>query len=236
LPGGLGCTDAAATEIVYKKYYLNMKITVGIADDQLLFLRSLGTLINTFLQFEVIVDGLNGEDLIKKMKSQRIEPDILLIDVNMPVMDGPETAVIIAEKFPSVKMVALSMKDDDTTIINMIKAGCCAYLLKDIHPDELEKALLEVYKKGYYNADASNINYRRLIIHSEKKDVMDLTSREKEFLQLACSDLTYRQVALQMHLAERTIDGYRESLFSKLNVQSRVGMALEAVRQKLISL
>jgi DNA-binding NarL/FixJ family response regulator len=213
-----------------------MKIALGIADDQQLFLKSLGTLINTFPQFEVVIDALNGEELIKKMLTRQNQPEILLVDVNMPVMNGPATARAIFEKFPAIKMVALSMKDDDTTIIEMIKAGCCAYLLKDIHPDELEKALLEVYNKGYYNADACNLNYRRLIIHSERKEATGLTGKEKEFLRLACSDLTYKQIASQMHLAERTIDGYRESLFDKLNVQSRVGMALEAVRQKLVSL
>ena len=213
-----------------------MKITLGIADDQQLFLKSLGTLINTFPQFDVIVDAPNGQELIKRIMTLQNRPEILLVDVNMPVMDGPATTKAIFEKFPSIRIVALSMKDDDTTIIEMIKAGCCAYLLKDIHPDELEKALLEVYNKGYYNADACNLNFRRLIIHSEKKETTELSGREMEFLRLACSDLTYKQIASQMYLAERTIDGYRESLFDKLNVQSRVGMALEAVRQKLVSL
>jgi DNA-binding NarL/FixJ family response regulator len=213
-----------------------MKITLGIADDQQLFLKSLGTLINTFPQFDVIVDALNGEELINRMQALGNYPEILLVDVNMPILDGPATARAIFEKFPTIRVVALSMKDDDATIIEMIKAGCCAYLLKDIHPDELEKALLEIYNKGYYNADACNLNYRRLIIHSEKKETTELSGREIEFLRLACSDLTYKQIASQMHLAERTIDGYRESLFDKLNVQSRVGMALEAVRQNLVQL
>ena len=124
---------------------------------------------------------------------------------------------------------------DDISVINMIKAGCCAYLLKDIHPDELEKALTEVYTKGYYNADVSNINYRRLILKT-KEDTVHFTEREKTFLKLACSDLTYKQISAEMHLSERTIDGYREALFEKLNVQSRVGMVLEALRRNLVSL
>jgi DNA-binding NarL/FixJ family response regulator len=132
--------------------------------------------------------------------------------------------------------VALSMKDDDTTIINMIRAGCCAYLLKDIHPNELEKALLEINKSGYYNADASNLNFRRLLKKKDEDEKLAITEKELAFLKLACSDLTYKQIADKMHLAERTIDGYRESLFNKLNVQSRVGMVLEALRRELISL
>jgi DNA-binding NarL/FixJ family response regulator len=158
------------------------------------------------------------------------------LDVNMPVMDGPKTAAAASGQFPAVKLVALSMKEDDASVIKMIKNGCCAYLLKDIHPDELEKALMEVYKTGYYNADVSNIRYRRLIMKQQEEEKLHLSDRELAFLRLACSDLTYKSIADKMHLAERTIDGYRESIFQKLNVQSRVGMVLEALRRNLVSM
>src|SRR6266496_805371 len=213
-----------------------MKITLGIVDDHQLFLKSLVLLVNSLESFNILVDALNGEHLLKKLASLYIQPDILLIDVNMPVLDGVKTAQRVAEKYPLVKMVALSMKDDDATIINMIKAGCCAYLLKDIHPSEFEKALLEIYSKGYYNADASNINYRRLILKANKEDTVKFSDKEKRFLQYACTDLTYKQIAAEMYLAERTIDGYREILFQKLNVESRVGMAMEAIRRNIVSL
>jgi DNA-binding NarL/FixJ family response regulator len=213
-----------------------MKISIGIADDHQLFLKSLSILIESFPHFEIVVDAMNGEQLLQKLANSKSLPDILLIDVNMPVMDGPKTAAVISEKYPQIKMVALSMKDDDTTIINMIRAGCCAYLLKDIHPDELEKALLEIDKSGCYNADVSNINYRRLLRKTKEEEKLNISERELAFLKLACSDLTYRQIADQMHLAERTIDGYREHLFEKLNVQSRVGMVLEGLRRNLITL
>ena len=128
------------------------------------------------------------------------------------------------------------MKDDDATIISMIRAACCAYLLKDIHPDELDKALHEIHAKGYYNADAANINYRRLLQHQDKQNELHLSDKEKQFLQLSCSDATYKQIASTMNVSERTVDGYRENLFRKLDVQSRTGMALEAIRRNLVSL
>jgi DNA-binding NarL/FixJ family response regulator len=212
-----------------------MKITIGIADDHQLFLKSLSILVESFKTFTILVDALNGEMLLKKLETLKELPDLILLDVNMPVLDGPATAKVISEKYPRIKLVALSMKDDDTSVINMIRAGCCAYLLKEIHPNELEKALNEIYKTGYYNADISNLRYRRLLTHQNEEQV-HLSDREKEFLKLACSDLTYRQIADRMHLSERTIDGYRESLFQKLNVQSRVGMVLEALRRGLVSL
>lgn len=211
-------------------------ITIGIADDQQLFVRSLSALINSISGFQPSLEAFNGEDLIRKLINARVLPDILLIDVNMPPMNGPEAAQAISEKFPHVKMVALSMQDDDTTIIRMLKAGCCAYLQKDISPAEFEKALNEVSTKGFYNGDLVNIKFRRLIMHESKDKANELTAKELSFLKLACSDLTYKQIASEMKLAERTIDGYRESVFEKLNVQSRVGMALEAIRKGLVKL
>ncbi len=213
-----------------------MKITIAIADDHQLFLKSVGLLIENFENFEIVAEALNGESLLHKIQGLTELPDIILIDVNMPVLNGAATATRISVKYPQVKLVALSMKDDDTSVLDMIRAGCCAYLLKDMHPNDLERALIEIHNTGYYNADRSNIRFRKLLSSRQNQEKILLSEREKVFLQLSCSDLTYKQIADRMHLAERTIDGYRESLFQKLNVQSRVGMVLEALRRNLVSL
>jgi DNA-binding NarL/FixJ family response regulator len=214
---------------------VSAKIKVGIADDQLLFLKSLSTLINTFSKFEVVLNAINGVQLLAELNSSVVLPDILLIDVNMPEMNGADSVTIITEKYPLIKSAALSIKDDDNSILSMIKGGCCAYLLKDMNPEELERALHEINDKGYYNADTTNLRYRRLILKSNQAPSVKMNEKEKQFLQLACSDLTYKQIASKMFLSEKTIDGYRASLFEKLNVKSRVGMALEAVRQNLFT-
>ncbi len=213
-----------------------MKIRVGIADDHQLFARSLGLMLENFQRYETVLLALNGKDLQQKMMTLSTPPDLILLDVNMPIMNGVETAGWLQQHYPSVKTIALSMNDDDKSIIGMIKAGCCAYLLKDVHPDELEKALDEIHTKGYYNADAMNINYRRLILIQQKEEELQITDKEKTFLQFACTDMTYKQIASEMNLAERTIDGYRENLFRKFNVQSRVGLAMEAIRKGWVSL
>ena len=211
-----------------------MKISIGVVDDHQLFLKSLSLMLKSFKVYDVVVEALNGRDLQDKLQQSKVIPSIMLIDVNMPEMNGMETAKWMTANYPETKLVALSMNDTDTIIIDMIKAGCCAYLLKETHPDELEKALNEIHTKGYYNADASNINFRRLL-QSEKEAVI-LNEKEKQFLQLACSDLTYREIAALMFLSERTIDGYREALFRKLKVESRVGLAMEAIRRGLVTL
>jgi DNA-binding NarL/FixJ family response regulator len=211
-------------------------IKIGLTDDHQLFLKSLQLMLESFKDMQVVVEAANGKDLQQKLAALKSLPDIILLDVNMPGMNGEETAAWLTKEHPAIKVVALSMNDDDKTIIKMIKAGCCAYLLKDTSPDELERAIVQVHAKGYYNGDAANINFRRLLQAQADATTLNITEREKQFLQLACSDLTYKQIAAQMQLSERTIDGYRESLFGKLKVQSRVGLALEAIRRQLVEL
>ena len=212
-----------------------MAISVGLVDDHVLFLKSLGSLLNSMDNIKVVLDASHGEELQERIKALPSLPDILFVDVDMPVMGGVKTVKWVKEKLPSVKTVALSLKDDDHTIIQMIQAGCCAYLVKDIHPVELEKALNEIMETGFYNSDFRHRNYVQLLAEASRETVK-LNEMEQQFLKLACSDLTYRQIADKMNKAERTVDGYRESLFNKLNVQSRVGLALEAVRLKLVTL
>ena len=212
-----------------------MKIKVGLVDDHQLFLKSLSLMLQTLNDFDVVVEAINGQDLQRKLENKKEVPDLMLIDVNMPVMDGVATTAWLQEHHPSVKVIALSMNDTDNTIIKMFKAGCHAYLLKDVHPTVLEKALHEVYEKGYYNYDNGQLNPRRFLGQSIKEQIV-LTPKETLFLCFACSDLTYKQIAAEMGVSERTVDGYRESLFRKFGVQSRVGLCLEALRKEFVSL
>lgn len=140
-----------------------MKVTVGIADDHQLFVKSLSLLVNSFADFEVMVEALNGKELLDKLASSNLQPDILLIDSNMPVMDGTETVEAITRQYPSIKITVLSMEENDPATIRMLRAGCCEYLLKDIHPDELEAALVDINNHGYYNPNKSGTNLWKMI-------------------------------------------------------------------------
>lgn len=213
-----------------------MKIKVGLVDDHQLFLKSLSLMLETLGNFEVVLEALNGEDLQRKIKLKKELPDLMLIDVNMPVMDGAETTAWLQQNHPAIKLIALSMNDKDNAIIKMFKAGCCAYLLKDVHPNVLEKALHEVHAKGYYNADTAQFHPGRLLHTAHKNPSLSLTPKEQQFLKLACSEMTYKLIASEMHVTERTVDGYRESLFHKFGVQSRVGLCLEALRKEFVIL
>ncbi|HCW08633.1 MAG TPA: DNA-binding response regulator [Cytophagales bacterium] len=211
-----------------------MKIRIGTVDDHQLFSKSLGMMLASFQNFEVVLDAINGLDLQEKIKKLQKKPDILLIDVNMPLMNGVQTANWMKENFPDVKLAALSMNDNDQSIIEMFSAGCCAYLFKDTHPDDFELALNQIYTIGYYNSDPNLINLRKK--SSALNETVQLSEKEKQFLLHACSEKTYEQIAKAMSVSERTVDGYRESVFRKLSVQTRTGMALEAIRRGYIKL
>lgn len=211
-----------------------MKIKIGLVDDHQLFLKSLTLLLNSMHNFSVVMEAGNGKELQAKMAKDATLPDIILIDVEMPEMNGVETARWVHSVHPSVRLVALSMNDKEQTVIDMIKAGCCSYLLKDTHPDELEKALNEIYTKNYYNADINKKNLSALLLNNQFADTIHVSEKEREFLQYATSDITYKEIAQQMEVSQRTIDGYRESLFEKFNVQSRTGMVMEAIKRGLV--
>lgn len=212
---------------------MNSTIRIGIADDHQLFVKSVSLLLHAIGGFEVVLEAANGRALMDALSKTNQPPDIILLDVNMPLMNGIETAVALIKTYPLIKVVALSMNTDDISLIGMIRNGCCAYLMKDISPAELQKALEEVYTKGYYNSENMQQNMHKLIT----QNTQDLFSeKELQFIRLACSDDTYREIAQQMKVSERSVDMYREKVFEKLGVSSRTGMALEAVRRKIYSL
>ena len=208
-------------------------IRIGIADDHQLFVKSVSSLLSAIGGFEVVLEAANGKDLLQQLSRTKDLPDIILLDVNMPIMNGMETAAALLKDYPLLKLVALSMNTDDMSLIGMIRNGCCSYLMKDISPAELQKALHEVHEKGYYSTDTMQRNMHKLITQNTN----DLFSeKELQFIRMACSDDTYREIAVKMSVSERSVDMYREKVFEKLGVNTRTGMALEAVRRKIYSL
>lgn len=212
-----------------------MKIRIGLVDDHQLFRKSVSLMLQS-LGFDVVVDASHGRELQEKFTKLATVPDIMLIDVEMPVMNGVDTARWLKQTHPSVRLVALSMNDKEHVIMSMIRVGCCSYLLKDTAPDILEFALREVYHKNYYNSEINNSNLGKLVIENQNEFATTYTDKELEFLHLACTDLTYKQIGTKMKISERTVDGLREALFTKLQVVSRTGMVMEGMRKGLIQL
>ena len=193
-------------------------------------------MLNSFNDFEVAIEASNGLDLQEKIVLIEKLPHIILIDVTMPIMDGFETAKWLTKNYPEIKLVALSVSNDEKTIIRMLQSGCCCYLFKDTSPEELEYALHQIFERGFYNSEAERLSLKKLLAPIVEKPEVKLTEKELQFLQFACSDLTYKEISVKMGIVERTVDGYRQILFTKLGVQSRTGMAIEAMRKGLVKL
>jgi len=206
-----------------------MQVTIGIVEDHKLILKSLEMLVGSFAHFKVVLSAESGRELFDKLEQHCTIPDILLVDVLMPDMEGDEIAVRIRKTYPAIKVVALSGLDDSFSVTKMIKAGCCAYLQKNMNLDDLELALGEIWKKGYYNSYLTNMAYQE-----RNLKLIDLKEREIEFLKLACTDLTYHEIADNMCLSIKTIDGYRAALFNKFQVKNRIGLVLEVFKHNLI--
>lgn len=210
--------------------------TIALADDHHLIRNALVEQIDRFGDFKVIFDAPNGKDFIYQLKTQP-EPDIALIDINMPLMDGFQTAAYLTENHPNIKIMALSVEDNEESIIKMLRLGAKGYLLKDTDTYLFKKALEEVSSKGYYHSELVS-NTLLKSINSPNKTVPKVSysfqAREHEFLLLACTEFTYKEIADKMCISPRTVDGYRESLFEKLEVKSRVGMVLFAIKNGLV--
>ncbi len=216
------------------------KKRIAIVDDHTMFRKGLAVLIDLFDEYTVIFDAANGKEFIAKIEPDRL-PDIALLDISMPEMDGFETALWLQQHHPEVIILALSTMDAETAIIKMIRHGAKGYILKDADPKELKQAFHQVLAEGYYYNDIVTRKVMRSINqlvneNSSQSTFIKLTDRELEFLKLACSEKSYYEIAKEMFLSERTIDGYRDALFKKLNVGTRVGLVMYAIKSGLVRL
>ncbi|HEY6900776.1 MAG TPA: response regulator transcription factor [Puia sp.] len=216
------------------------KKRIAIVDDHTMFRKGLAVLIDLFDEYTVIFDAANGKEFIAKIEPDRL-PDIALLDISMPEMDGFETALWLQQHHPEVIILALSTMDAETAIIKMIRHGAKGYILKDADPKDLKQAFHQVLADGYSYNDIVTRKVMRSINqlvneNSSQSTFIKLTDRELEFLKLACSEKSYYEIAKEMFLSERTIDGYRDALFKKLNVGTRVGLVMYAIKSGLVRL
>ena len=213
-----------------------MKTSIVIVDDHILIAKAIHEIVNSFTEFEVLYECENGKELVEKFKDKKNLPKIVLLDVSMPEMDGFETTTWLKIHHPDILVMALSMQDDDKSVIQMVKNGAKGYLQKNTHPAELEKALkLLVENRLYYPEWVSSKIYANLaqqeVLKSNIK--ISISEREKEFLRYSVTEMNYKQNGEKMYCSSRTVESYRDSLFEKLGLKTRVGLAVYAIRNGL---
>jgi two-component system invasion response regulator UvrY len=216
----------------------NKKTQVAIIDDHILLRTALARLVNGFEGYTVLFEADNGKDLRAQIMQHHIA-DIVLLDVNMPEMDGFETTQWLHKNYPHIKVLVLSMLSDEKTIIKMFRLGAKGYLLKNTDHEELKKALDSVMNKNVYLSeyvsDKLVSGLHKDADKEESKPVM-LNDKEKEFLRWTCTELSYKEIAEKMFLSPRTIDDYRQTLFGKLKVHSRVGLVMYTIKNGIVDI
>ncbi|HEY6062946.1 MAG TPA: response regulator transcription factor [Chitinophagaceae bacterium] len=213
-------------------------IKVALADDHILLRNALAQLIDSFGNCKIIHQSGNGRELINNIAAGHL-PEVVLLDLNMPEMDGFETALWLQKNAPQVHVLMLTMYDSELSLIRLLKAGVNGFLKKDIHPSELKFAIQSVVHSGYYYSNHSTGRVMNLFRNNPDGSMnlqkAILTEPEIQFLKLACSDLTYKEIAQQMALNPRSVDTLRDQLFVKLDVKSRVGLAMVAIKQGIVT-
>lgn len=212
------------------------KIKIALAEDHLLILQGIKLIINGIGDFKIIIEATNGKELLQKVESANIKPDLALIDIGMPEMDGFETMKQLTLKFPEIKGIGLSVFSDFNSVFRMINNGAKAYLLKDSTTEQVKNTLLTVFNEGsYYSSFVVEklVDYNNYGKNSQNTGLASITEREKEFIINCCSELAYKEIAAKMKISPRTVDGFRESLFDKLGIKSRTGIVLFAIKNKL---
>lgn len=215
-------------------------IKVVLADDHVLLRNGLAGLINSFDGYTVLFEADNGQHLVDQLDKNNL-PELILLDINMPVKDGYETALFLKQTYPDIKVLALSMYDNEQSIIRMMRYGAKGYLLKDTHPKEFKTALDDVMSKGFYYSEMVTGKLIHAVNNMDEpqhgnSSYVKLNDREIEFLKLACTEMTYKEIADKMYLSPRTIDGYRDALFEKLNIKTRVGLVMYAIKNGIVQL
>ena len=213
---------------------------IALVDDHILLRSGLASIVRSFEGYSVLLEANNGKEFIQQLKKYPT-PDIVLLDINMPEMNGIETAKWMKENIPAARILVLSVMDTDAVIISMLKHGARGYILKDSKPAIFKQALDNIRDSGFFMNELVSNKMLNYVTNEEDKGqgtyiISQLTENEITFMQLSCTELTYKEIAEKMKISPRTVDGYRDHLLKKLNVQSRIGLVIFAIKYGLYKL
>lgn len=206
-------------------------IRVAIADDHTVMRKGIAGLINKFENIRVVMEAGDGQALLEQLKSAKALPDICILDYSMPEMNGHETLLEIKKRFPAVKVMALSMFDNEYNILQMLSGGAGGYLLKDCQPEVLNAALRSIYTTGVYYSDGVP---KEKFETSKEKISSQLSEKEKQYLHLCCQGLLDKEIAEQMNISPRSVEPYRQSLCKKFKVKNKTDLIIFAIETGIV--
>lgn len=212
------------------------RIRIGLVDDHALVRDALADVINDFDSCRVNLKAAHGIEMIDSLKTGAI-PDVLVLDINMPIMDGYETAAWLKENYPEIQIIVLTMFDSEMALIRLLRTGVKAFLQKDACLRELRYAIESVAREGHYYPYSPLGRLANGFLNSKlySTQTLLLSDNELMFLKLSSTEMTYKEIAKEMFISPRTIDNYRDALFEKLDIKSRVGLAMYAIRNGIVS-
>jgi len=208
-------------------------MNIAYADDHKIVRKGIISFMNELGGINVVAEANNGRELIDNIIKSDIVPDVCILDISMPVMNGFDTIVELKKRWPNIKVLVLTIFQTDIYIIRMIMYGANGYLLKNCDPEEIKKALTTICNNGVYFSDSTARHFFNAVQNEEIK-LPSLTAREMQVLHMCCSDLSYAQIAEKIGTTTRSVEGYRDSLFKKLKTGSRVSLAMFAVQFGLV--
>lgn len=207
-------------------------IKLIIADDHIIFRKGLRTILNELDEIKVVGEASNGHELLDQLKHQ--PADIVLMDIRMPVMDGIETTKKVSERYPEVKVIALTMHEEIGYFNQMVEAGACGFLLKNTNRDELQKAINMVMDGGNYFSEEFITQAKALNRPRQKSPVIELTEREEEVLELICKGYSNAEIGKYLGVSIRTVDGHRARLLEKTGAKNSPHLVMYAIKNGLI--
>ena len=213
------------------------EIKIAIADDYKIFRDGLKVGMASVENLMVVLEADNGEDLLQGLKDTKV--DIILMDLKMPVMDGMEATKEVKKRFPDIKVLVVTMYDDDKFIIHLMEIGANGYLLKNADSDEIKKSIYAVNENGYYFNDIVNkALLKRLVLKGNIKPSfnqdVELTERELEVLILICEEKTAAEIGKEIFLSPRSVEGIRTRLIEKIGVRNTAGLVMYAIKNGIV--
>ncbi|WP_428229766.1 response regulator [Flavobacterium sp.] len=216
---------------------MSAAIKIALVDDEVLFRKGISFLLQRENNIDIIFEAANGEELLANLDDNAIKPDIIVMDLKMPILNGVEATKIIRKSFPDIKIIALTSYDTKSFIANMIQVGAVAYLIKNTTPKDLIYTINQVANKGfYYNENVLKTIQETIISTKNSKGNLEtsfLSPREIEILQLICQQKTTTEIAEHLYLSPRTVEGHRNNLLLKTESRNIAGLVVYAIQNEI---